>query len=323
MFSWELLRAVPNSHNLIAQTVVVPEGTIMENLLTYSPVQHQLISHLLTLGVSAMAVGFVYFITTNKQSSPRFQPSSTLSAVVMVSAFLILGLQLLEWLSAFAFDGTVWGLGVGTAGRFTESTFSNGYRYLNWSIDVPCLLAQMLFVIDVTPGRFRKLRFRFITAGLLMIYTGYIGQYFEITNTGWFLFWGAVSTVFYVYILYMMGNLIFKSRENLPRQAYKTMGTIWWLILISWTLYPLAYLVPWAWKAFPAWGAWAAVTRQFLYTMADIFSKVVYGVLLSSVAQTRSAAEGYEPAIQVQIDGGAASREFIERNAHTESTKLD
>jgi len=58
--------------NLMAQTVVVPEGTIMENLLTYSPVQHQLISHLLTLGVSVMAVGFVYFITTNSRSLPRF-----------------------------------------------------------------------------------------------------------------------------------------------------------------------------------------------------------------------------------------------------------
>jgi hypothetical protein len=56
------------------------------------------------------------------------------------------------------------------------------------------------------------------------------------------------------------------------------------------------------WKAYPDWGAWAAVMRQFLYTMADIFSKVIYGVLLTSVAQMRSAVEGYEPAKKVIID---------------------
>jgi len=295
VFSWELLTASLNSYNLIAQTVVVPEGTIMENLLTYSPVQHQLISHLLTLGVSAMAVGFVYFITTNKRSLPRFQPSSTLSAIVMVSAFLILGLQLVEWLSAFAFDGVVWGLGVGTAGRFTESTFSNGYRYLNWSIDVPCLLTQMLFVIDVTPGRFRKLRFRFVTAGLLMIYTGYIGQFYEVTNPTPFWIWGAISTVFYIYVLAVIWRMLGKESRNMPKSPDNLEGgmkNIRWFILITWTLYPIAYVMPAIW-----FSAWGVVTRQIIYTVADITSKVIYGAILSYIAQKRSETLEYEPAI--------------------------
>ena len=62
----------------------------MENFLEYTPIQRQLISHFLTLGVSAMACGFVYFLATIKRSAPRYQASSVLSAVVMVSAFFIL-----------------------------------------------------------------------------------------------------------------------------------------------------------------------------------------------------------------------------------------
>ncbi|WP_413160941.1 bacteriorhodopsin [Capilliphycus salinus ALCB114379] len=270
----------------------IPEGLNLENLLTYSPLQHQLISHLLVLGVSAQAVGFVYFTATRKRSAPKYQPSSVLSSVVMVSAFLILAWQLVGWSQAFDFEGGIW--------RLTDNTFSNGYRYLNWSIDVPCLLTQMLFLLDVSPGQFRKTRRRFITAGLLMIYTGYIGQYFEVTNTLSFLIWGAVSTVFYIYILFLVGSLIFRTRDNLPHTASKTMGTVWILILISWTLYPVAYLMPFFWKIFPELGTWSVVIRQFLYTMADVLSKVIYGVLLSSIAQTRSAAEGYEPALKVQ-----------------------
>lgn len=261
----------------------------MENFLTYTPLQHDLISHLLTLGVGAMAVGFVYFVLTMNRSASQYRPSSVLSAVVMVSAFLILFRQLQSWNAAFAFDGEIF--------RLTDSTFSNGFRYLNWSIDVPCLLTQMLFIVGISPARFIKTRRRFIIAGLLMIYTSYIGQYFQMTNILWYLFWGFVSTVFFVFILYLVGSVIASSRDRLPHQASKTMLTIWWVLLLSWTLYPLAYLTPLGLQLFPEWGAWAAVTRQFLYTMADIFSKVIYGVLLANVAQTLSAEEGFKPAL--------------------------
>lgn len=274
---------------LIGQAQPTPQGLNMENFLVYTPLQHDLISHLLTLGVGAMAVGFVYFLTTMGRSESRYRPSSVLSAVVMVSAFLILFRQLQGWEAAFAFDGEFF--------RLTDSTFSNGYRYLNWSIDVPCLLTQMLFVVSISPVKFQKTRRNFIIAGLLMIYTGYIGQYFQMTNIPWYLFWGFVSTIFFVYILFLVGKTIAGSRDRMPHKASKTMLTIWWVLLISWTLYPLAYLVPLGFQLFPEWGAWAAVTRQFLYTMADIFSKVVYGVLLTSVAQTLSAEEGFKPAL--------------------------
>lgn len=42
------------------------------------------------------------------------------------------------------------------------------------------------------------------------------------------------------------------------------------------------------------------VGRQITYTVADIASKVIYGVLLARVAQIRSEAEGYreEPVVK-------------------------
>lgn len=256
-----------------------------------------------------MAVGFVYFMTTMGRSASQYRPSSILSGVVMVSAFLILFRQLQGWEAAFAFDGEVF--------RLTDSTFSNGYRYLNWSIDVPCLLSQMLFVVGVTPAIFQKTRRRFIAAGLLMIYTGYIGQFFQMTNLSAYLIWGAISTVFFVYILYLVGRLIANTRDRMPHKASRTMLTIWWVLLVSWTLYPLAYLVPLGFQLFPEWGAWAVVTRQFLYTMADIFSKVVYGVLLANVAQTLSAEAGFQPA----IDALPGHREAV--NFHSQENYVE
>jgi len=291
-------------HFPIGQAQPVPPGLNLENFLVYTPLQHDLISHLLTLGVGAMAVGFVYFLTTMNRSASQYRPASVLSAIVMISAFLILFRQLQSWDAAFAFNGEFFTL--------TDNTFSNGFRYLNWSIDVPCLLTQMLFIVSVSPAQFQKTRRRFIIAGLLMIYTGYIGQYFQMSSIPWYMFWGVISTVFYVYILYLFGNLVASSRRQMNRKASRTMGTIWWLVLISWTLYPLAYLVPLGFQLFPEWGAWAAVTRQFLYTMADIFSKVIYGVLITSIAQTLSAEEGFQPA----LDALPGHQDMVNQNQH-------
>lgn len=289
---------------LFGQAQPIPEGLNLENFLVYTPLQHDLISHFLTLGVGTMAVGFVYFLTTMGRSASKYRPSSVLSAIVMVSAFLILFRQLQGWEAAFAFDGEFF--------RLTDSTFSNGFRYLNWSIDVPCLLTQMLFIVSISPVQFQKTRRRFVIAGLLMIYTGYIGQYFQMTSIPWYMFWGFISTIFYVYLLYLFGSLIASSRKQMHRTVSKTLGVIWWLVLISWTLYPLAYLVPLGFQLFPEWGAWSAVTRQFLYTMADIFSKVIYGVLVTNIAQTLSAEEGFQPA----LDALPGRQEMTEHRNH-------
>lgn len=37
-----------------------------------------------------------------------------------------------------------------------EQTFSNGYRYINWSIDVPMLLTQFLIALGLTGAFFQR-----------------------------------------------------------------------------------------------------------------------------------------------------------------------
>ena len=65
--------------------------------------------------------------------------------------------------------------------------FTNGYRYLNWLIDVPMLLFQILFVVTLTSARRGSYRNGFFISGPLMIITGYIGQFYETTNMTAFL----------------------------------------------------------------------------------------------------------------------------------------
>ena len=131
----------------------------------------QLVEHVLTLGYAAMAASLFYFILTIRTTAPKYRPSSVLSVVVMVSALLLLMEQQDSWVAAFTASGD---------GMMTlTGNFSNGFRYLNWLIDVPMLLIQILFIVGVTGAAFKKYVAQFAGAGMLMVLTGYIGQFSE------------------------------------------------------------------------------------------------------------------------------------------------
>ncbi len=155
------------------------------------------------------------------------------------------------------------------------------------------LLIQLLYVTGATTRRFRSAQYAFVGGGLAMIWTGYVGQYFESTNMTQLWVWFVISTVFYVYILWVVHGVIAEGRRNAPKGASQMLGVIWVLILVAWSLYPIAYIMPAIWPT-----SSGMVSRQIIYTMADIVSKVIYGILISQVGLIRSVAEGYQPAIE-------------------------
>ncbi|MEM7802837.1 MAG: bacteriorhodopsin [Chloroflexota bacterium] len=255
-----------------------------ENLFDYSPMGYDIIAHTLTLGYAVMLAALFYFVMTIRTVAPKYRTSSVLSVVVMVSAALILFSQQLSWTAAFQFNAST-GLYERIAGA---DAFTNGYRYLNWLIDVPMLLFQILFVVEITQDRRSNLRNQFFISGPLMIITGYIGQFYETTNMTLFLVWGFISTVFFIHVLYLIYNIIQEAKKELSPRVAAVFNGIWWLFLVSWMLYPGAYLMPVILN-----NEAGVVGRQLTYTIADISSKVIYGVMLTYAAQLRSEEEGY------------------------------
>lgn len=257
----------------------------MENLFSYSPMAYEMVSHVLTLGFAVMLAALFYFVLTMRTVAPRYRISSVLSVVVMVSAFLILYFQQTSWTNAFQFNAAT-----GLYERAANADgFSNGYRYLNWLIDVPMLLFQILFIVEISRAQRNRLRNWFFFSGAMMIITGYVGQFYETTSTPALLIWGAISTALFVHVLILIRRVIQEGSLDLPPPAARVMGMIWWLFLVSWMLYPGGYLMPLLLNSEAG-----VVGRQITYTVADISSKVIYGVLLTQVAQIRSRAEGYE-----------------------------
>jgi len=261
----------------------------------FSEMAYQMVAHVLTLGYAVMLAALFYFVLAIKGVAPKYRMSSILSVVVMVSAFLLLYAQANNWTSSFVFDierGRYY-LGNGS------DLFNNGYRYLNWLIDVPMLLFQILFVITLKRSSFSSIRNQFWFSGAGMIITGYIGQFYEVTNLVAFAVWGAVSTLFFIHILYLMKKVINEGKEGIPIEAQQTLNSIWVLFLISWMLYPGAYLMPHLLGIEGGlFNESGVVGRQITYTVADICSKVIYGVLLTNVAVIMSKHEGYKTEVE-------------------------
>ncbi len=247
----------------------------------FSEIAYQFTSHILTLGYAVMLAGLLYFILTIKNVDKKFQMSNILSAVVMVSAFLLLYAQAENWTTSFTFDAE--------RGRYflnpEGDLFNNGYRYLNWLIDVPMLLFQILFVVSLTTSKFTSVRNQFWFSGALMIITGYIGQFYEVTNLTLFFVWGAISSAFFFHILWVMRKVITEGKVGIPERGQKILSNIWILFLVSWFLYPGAYLMPYlAGLDGFFYSEEGVMARQLTYTVADICSKVIYGVLLGNLA---------------------------------------
>jgi bacteriorhodopsin len=250
--------------------------------------------------VAAFLAGLVYFLVSSSQVEPRYRLASTISAVVMVSAALEIGVLSYAWSASFTYSEAL-----GAWRPVEGELYSNGYRYINWSIDVPMLLTQILVVLGLQGKAFWKQWWLIAGAGLLMIWTGYPGQFYEPAVAGiapdapsWpFWFWGAVSTVFFVYVLYKVGMLVGRPPEPLDADSHRNLKYCWYLILFSWSLYPFAFLMPAVWPTGDG-----MVARQLLFTVADITSKLIFGVVLGRVARLRSKQLGYLPALEVDAE---------------------
>ncbi|MEE4209338.1 MAG: bacteriorhodopsin [Parvularcula sp.] len=257
----------------------------IENFTTFPHPVYQLIAVLLMVGYGAHLAFSVYFLAASTQIAPRYRLVPWFSAVVMLAA----GLSLLREYSAFTssmiFAGDVWT-------RDVQTVFSNAYRYANWTITIPLLLAQLLIALNLPRTELHRTFPRLVAAALLMIWTGLFGQFYEHANVPVMLIWGAVSTVPFVYLVIAVKKALSKSKAHTPAPLHVWLDKLFPYFLFFWGLYAIAYMVP----AF-ADGAGAAVVRQFMYTLADIGSKLVYGVILSRFVLRRSAYDGFAPAI--------------------------
>ena len=259
----------------------------IENLVPLTSGQYTMGSLILMVSYGAHFAFILYFIMTSMQLAPRYRIVPIMSAIVMASAGLSLMREFNLWEASYAFNGAMY------VPQSEGEVFTNAFRYGNWTITVPILLTQLPIAFALTRPELHKRAFRMAIPAVLMIWTGLYGQFGETGDWSRLNIWGVISTVFFVWLIIEVRGVISLAVKNSPTELVAWPKNIWWYFLATWGLYPIAYALPQL-----GFTGDVVVTRQLLFSIADISTKLIYGIILSRYVLRRSALEGYVPAAE-------------------------
>lgn len=251
--------------------------------------QFQLVYNMLSLAIAAMAASFAYFVMARQQLTARFRPAMIMSSLVVGIAGYHYWRIFNSWDAAYVLT---------EAGTYVASgePFNDAYRYVDWLLTVPLLVAELVAVLVLPRERRNSLMARLIIASALMIGLGYPGELAADATTR--VAWAVASTIPFAYILYMLWIELERAAAGNDQNTRTLLRNTRLLLLATWGFYPIAYAMP----LLGIGGASAVVALQVGYSIADIAAKCGYGIMIYHIARSKMAAAGESvdvPAAQI------------------------
>jgi bacteriorhodopsin len=262
--------------------------------------QFDTVYNFLSLVIASQLFTALFLVVSQKRVLPRYRQALVLSAIVCGIAAYHYFRIFDSFKAAFVTDAK------GGRGMYEQAaghSFNEGYRYVDWLLTVPLLLAELIVVLALARKLQTSLLLRLIPASALMIALGYPG---EISGDNFTRnVWGLLSTIPFLYILYVLFVELTKSLDRQPEAVRKTVSNMRLLLFATWGVYPIAYLIP---IYFSASGSDAWVAKQVGYSVADILAKCLYGLLIYRIARLKSFAD--DPAF-AESEGEAHDRVVV------------
>lgn len=241
--------------------------------------QYSLVFNMLSFTIATMFAAFIFFILVQSRLAPKYRISMIVSSLVVGIAGYHYFRIAESWGHAFTL----------TAGKYMASgvPFNDAYRYVDWMLTVPLLLVELILVLNLSREKSGTMLTKLTIAAFLMVITGYPGEVSSDMTTR--AVWGFISTLPFVYIVYVLWVELGKVMETQPERVRVLFRNMRLLILATWGFYPIVYMAPFIGLA----GSNVAVGVQVGYTIADVLAKAGYGVLIYAVARAKSENDGW------------------------------
>ena len=269
--------------------------------LTLTEVQYNLVYNSFSFVIASMGAAFLFFLIVRNRVAPQHRMAITLSTLVVGIALYHYVRIFGSWSDAFSFVG----------GEYVQDgePFNEGYRYVDWFLTVPLLLAELVVVLKLTKGKTRSLIARLTVAAIAMIALGYPGEIAAADSTARTV-WGVLSTIPFLYILYVLFVELGKSLDRQSGAVTKLVDGLRYIILATWGIYPIAYMLP----SLIDDEANAEVARQVMYSVGDVLAKPLFGLLVLGIALAKSREDGYVEAGGKDLDASTpdSSDELVE-----------
>lgn len=256
---------------------------------TLTEVQYNLVYNSFSFVIASMGAAFLFFLLVRGRVAPQHRLAITLSTLVVGIALYHYVRIFGSWADAFSFVG----------GEYVQDgePFNEGYRYVDWFLTVPLLLAELVVVLKLTKGKTRSLIARLSVAAVAMIALGYPGEIAAADSSARTV-WGVLSTLPFLYILYVLFVELGKSLTRQSDGVKKLVDGLRYIVLATWGIYPIAYMLP----SLIDDAASAEVARQMMYSVGDVLAKPLFGLLVLAIALAKSQEDGYVEAGGKDLD---------------------
>ena len=242
-----------------------------------SGAQFQTIYNMFSFALAAMLFTSIFLLVSQGRVLPRYRQAVVVSAMVC-------GIAAYHYIRIFnSFNAAYVPDSLGGAYTLTPEGFNEAYRYVDWLLTVPLLLFETIAVLALPKATRSNLLTKLIPASALMIALGYPGEI--AAETAPKMIWGALSTIPFLFILYVLFVELTKSLDRQPREVAATVGRLRLLLIATWGVYPISYLFP----VFGLSGTDAFVARQVGYSVADVLAKCLFGLVIYKIARMKSA----------------------------------
>jgi len=243
--------------------------------------QWNLVYNVFSLGLVSMLATTIYTLVSQQRVLPKYRTALVMSSMVT----FIAGYHYLRIFDSFGHSSE--NMMVNLSGA--QGSFNEAYRYVDWLLTVPLLLVEVIAVLALAKEVSRSLITRLVPASAAMIALGYPGEISDKSGTQ--TLFGVLSTLPFLYILYVLFVELGKSLDRQPEGVAATIGRLRLLLIATWGVYPISYLLPILTDT-AATDPGAFVNRQIGYTIADVLAKCVFGLTIYKIARLKSAAEG-------------------------------
>jgi len=240
--------------------------------------QWQLVYNVFSFGLVSMLACTIYTLVSQQRVLPKYRNALVMSSMVT----FIAGYHYLRIFDSFKHASE----GGKVLLDGSQNAFNEAYRYVDWLLTVPLLLVEVIAVLALTREVSRSLIMRLVPASAAMIALGYPGEISNDQNTQ--VLYGVLSTLPFLYILYVLFVELSKSLDRQPAGVAETVGRLRLLLIATWGVYPIAYIFNIVGDA----SASSFVTVQVGYTLADVLAKCVFGLTILKIARMKSIAEG-------------------------------
>lgn len=256
--------------------------------------QFSLVYNAFSFTFAAMLATFIFLILVRQQVAPKYRIAIVMSVLVVAIAGYHYFRIFESWDAAFVVQN---GLYVASG-----EPFNDAYRYIDWLLTVPLLVAELVAVLALSRRETGWLTFRLATAAALMVILGYPGEI--ATDMGARALWGFISTIPFVYILFELFVRMGPAIQKQPGEARVLLRNTRLLLLATWGFYPIVYLIP-ILTGGAGMTAETLVAVQIGYCIADVAAKCGYGLMIYAIARAKSEAEGYTSSAEVSAPAAA------------------